>query len=31
MGWSTLAEDVDRLLELLPGVVDQVRHGVPAP
>lgn len=30
MGWSTTAEDVERLLELLPAVVEQVRHGAPA-
>ncbi len=27
LGWSTTAEDVDRLLELLPAVVDQARLG----
>jgi len=26
-GWSTTAEQVDRFLEVLPGVVDQVRQG----
>ena len=31
MGWSTEAADVDRFLELLPQVVEQVRHGVAAP
>lgn len=27
LGWSTTAEEIDRFLELLPGVVDQVRLG----
>ncbi len=26
-GWSTTAEELDRFLEVLPGVVQQVRHG----
>ena len=28
MGWSTRAGDIDRFLEVLPRVVDQVRHGL---